>query len=137
LPAERNKTKVDLLRPLSATAQKIIDEQPRIEGCPHVFTTTGRRPVGNFSEHKRAFDAASGVSGWVLHDLRRTARSLLSRAGVSADVAERYIGHVLTGVRGIYDRHEYQTEKARAAEALAALVHRIVEPSANVVQLRG
>ena len=64
----------------------------------------------------------SGVSGWVIHDLRRTARSLLSRAGVPTDHAERCLGHVIGGVRGVYDRHEYYDEKAKAFEALAAQV---------------
>jgi integrase len=71
--------------------------------------------------------------GWTLHDLRRTARSLMSRAGVSADVAERCLGHVISGVRGTYDRHAYFDEKKRAFDTLAALVDRIVNPAANNV----
>ena len=74
--------------------------------------------------------------GWTLHDLRRTARSLMSRAGVSADVAERCLGHVISGVRGTYDRHAYFDEKKRAFEGLAALVERIINPPvANVIPL--
>jgi integrase len=61
-----------------------------------------------------------------LHDLRRTARSLMSRAGVPSDHAERCLGHVIGGVRGVYDRHEYHDEKARAYVALARLIDRIV-----------
>ena len=81
----------------------------------------GKRPqaIGGYNKHKQAIDAASGVTGWVIHDLRRTARSLLSRAGIPSDHAERCLGHVIGGVRGIYDRHEYLDEKARAFEALA------------------
>jgi hypothetical protein len=80
-------------------------------------------------------DKASGVKGWTLHDLRRTARSLMSRAGISSDHAERCLGHVIGGVRGVYDRHEFHAEKRHAFEALAALIERIVNPKANVVQL--
>jgi len=69
--------------------------------------------------------------------LRRTARSLMSRAGVPSDHAERCLGHVIGGVRGVYDRHEYHREKARAFEALAAEIARIVEGgSAKVVTMR-
>ena len=68
------------------------------------------------------------MTGWTLHDLRRTARSLMSRAGVNADHAERCLGHVIAGVRGTYDRHEYHAEKQHAFEALAALIERIVNP---------
>jgi integrase len=74
---------------------------------------------------------------WTLHDLRRTARSLMSRASVPSDHAERCLGHVLPGIRGTYDRHEYLAEKRHAFAALAALVERIVNPpTANVVALR-
>jgi hypothetical protein len=60
----------------------------------------------------------------------------MSRAGVSADVAEMCLGHVLPGVRGVYDRHSYLDEKRRAFEALAALIERILDPQENVVPLR-
>ena len=43
----------------------------------------------------------------------------MSRAGVSADHAERCLGHVIGGVRGVYDRHEFADEKRAAFEALA------------------
>jgi integrase len=77
------------------------------------------------------------VTGWTLHDLRRTARSLMSRAGVPSDHAERSLGHVMLGVRGIYDRHEYLQEKRHAFEALAGQIEHIVNPQRNVVPLRG
>jgi hypothetical protein len=48
------------------------------------------------------------------------------------------LGHVIGGVRGIYDRHEYGREKLLAFEALAAQIERIVNPPAsNVTALRG
>jgi integrase len=68
-----------------------------------------------------------------VHDLRRTARSLMSRAGVPTDHAERCLGHVIGGVRGVYDKYEYLPEKRRAFEALAALIERIVNPTARNV----
>jgi hypothetical protein len=43
----------------------------------------------------------------------------------------------LTGVRGIYDRHEYLAEKKQAFEALAAQIARVVSPQNNVRPLRG
>ena len=77
------------------------------------------------------------TTGWTLHDLRRTARSLMSRAGVQGDHAEQCLGHIIPGVRGVYDRHEYRREKAEAYEALALLIERILNPApANVTQLR-
>jgi integrase len=86
-----------------------------------------KRPVRGFSKFKRTLDQLSGVTGWGLHDLRRTARSLMSRAGVNADIAERCLGHVIAGVRGVYDRHSFLEEKRAAFEALAAEITRILE----------
>jgi integrase len=139
LPPGRNKGMAqrepqDLVRPLSRAAQAIIAEQPRTSAF--VFSA-GRRPLSSVSRLKAQFDTACGTTGWTLHDLRRTARSLMSRAGVPADHAERCLGHVIGGVRGIYDRHNYQAEMARAYEALAAQIERIVHPQENVVTLRG
>ena len=75
---------------------------------------------------------------WRLHDLRRTARSLMSRAGVFSDIAEMVLGHKLTGVRGVYDRHSYASEKRNALEMLARLIGiNINPPKGNVVQIAG
>ena len=61
---------------------------------------------------------------------------MMSRAGVPTDHAERCLGHVIGGVRGVYDKYEYLPEKRRAFEALAALIERIVNPpAANVASL--
>ena len=137
LPAARNKVKIDLARPLSGEARALLAELPAIEGCNYFFVASGNGPIRGFADHKARFDRDCGVTGWTIHDLRRTARSLMSRAGVNADIAERCLGHVIPGVRGVYDRHEYEAEMAHAFEALAAQIERIVNPQENVVPLRG
>jgi len=43
------------------------------------------------------------------------------------------LGHVIGGVRGIYDCFEFEAEKLDAFDRLAALIARIVDPEANVV----
>ncbi len=61
----------------------------------------------------------------------------MSRAGVRPEIAERIMGHVLPGVEGIYDRHEYREEKADALAKLAGLIALILKPPAeNVVPLK-
>jgi integrase len=131
IPAARYKTKHDHVVPLSRAAQACIPPG----GDSWLFTTNGRDAIGNYTWNKTALDEVSGVTDWRLHDLRRTARTLLSRAGVASDHAERCLGHVIGGVRGVYDRHEYLEEKARAFEALAAQIERIVNPQENVVAM--
>jgi integrase len=131
IPAARYKTSLDHVVPLSAMALSVLPER----NGEFVFSKNGHQAMGGYERHKRAIDDASGVNGWVIHDLRRTARSLLSRAGVPSDHAERCLGHVIPGVRGIYDRYEYLEEKARAFEALAGQVQRIINPKDNVVPI--
>ena len=63
---------------------------------------------------------------WTHHDLRRTARSLMSRAGCDQDHAERALGHIVGGLRGVYDRYEFKAEKATVFEALAGQIQRIL-----------
>jgi integrase len=138
LPAARNKTKVDLVRPLTEAALLVLAQ---VNGAGDrmanraVFSVRNGTPITGFWNYKLDFDKACGVTGYTLHDLRRTARSLMSRAGVNADIAERCLGHVIGGVRGVYDRHEYLEEKKRAFEALAGQIDRIVNPQDNVVSI--
>ncbi len=130
IPSARMKGKLEHVIPLSPTAKAILDRIPNVGA--YVFSLDGRKPNGFITTSKNALDKASGVVGWRLHDLRRTARSLMSRAGVAPDTAERCLAHVIGGVRGIYDRHAYYDEKKQAFEALAGLVDRIVNPADNV-----
>jgi integrase len=127
--------------PLTDAARRLLGK-PQKKGF--IFSTTGgKRPFSGFSKSKRALDEKIAelrkkddrrpMPHWVTHDLRRTARSLMSRAGVPSDIAERVLGHAIPGVRGVYDRHSYEAEKRDALERLAALVDRILNPAPNVV----
>jgi integrase len=135
LPASRSKTKVEVVRPLSKAALAILNVLPRIGDYP--FTSNGGlTPIASFSGAKAALDAASGVHNWRLHDLRRSARSLLSRAGVNSDVAEECLGHSRGDIVERYDRHSFIPEMRIAFEKLATLISSIVEPQDNVLPLR-
>ena len=102
-----------------------------------VFPGRGGRQISGWSKYKARLDKVSGVKDWVLHDLRRTARSLMSRAGVQSDIAERVLGHAQQGVKGVYDRHDYADEKAHALRKLAGLIELILRGTAdNVVKMR-
>jgi integrase len=136
IPATRCKTGNEVVLPLSKSAQAVLAALPRIEGGRYPFSGDGRRPIGGFSRFKRDFDKKCGVEGWRLHDLRRTSRSLLSRAGIAPDIAEKCLGHAVGGIRGVYDKHDFAKEKAAAFEALSALIARIVDPQENVTPLR-
>ncbi|MES2494330.1 MAG: tyrosine-type recombinase/integrase [Pseudomonadota bacterium] len=137
IPAEaREKANAGAVK-LPAMALAVINAQPIIAGNPYVFAGRGSGPIGNLGhDKKRLDDRVSLGEPWTIHDLRRTARSLMARAGVRSDVAERTLGHVIAGVEGVYDRHGYSDEKAAALEALATLVGRILQgEQSNVVEL--
>jgi integrase len=125
---------------LPPMAVDVIREQPRFAHSLFVFPAArGKDHFKAYAYWKRALDKATGpLPQWGLHDLRRTARSLMSRAGVTFEVAERVLGHAMGGVAGIYNRHSYVTEKADALRKLAGLLETILRPSTdNVVALRG
>jgi integrase len=139
IPEARYKTDLEHLVPLTDVALQLLGK-PRKRGF--IFTSTdGAKPFSGFSKAKHGLDEAIAklrkdagrppMAPWVLHDLRRTARSLMSRAGVSPDIGERVLGHVIPGVRGVYDRHEYAAEKRDALERLAGVIGEILRPTAH------
>jgi integrase len=112
---------------LPQTALDIIRAQPRFVGNLHVFAGRNGGPTSAFGagQYKARFDELCGVTGWRIHDLRRTARSLMARAGVQTEIAERVLGHAQGELIQIYDRHHYQDEMADALTKLAALIEQI------------
>jgi integrase len=115
----------------------IIKAQQRLASNDHVFAGRGGGGFCGFGASKKTFDAKLPqiTERWTLHDLRRTARSLMARAGVRPEVAERVLGHAVGGVQGVYDRHRYDAEKADALRKLAALIDRIIKQREKVVPL--
>jgi integrase len=109
-----------------------IKEQISRGGEGFVFTSDGgKTPFSGFSKAKVALDRKIAetrkrhkrkpMQHWRFHDLRRTARTIMSRY-TTPDIAERVLGHVIPGVRGVYDLYEYEAEKRAALEKLGAHV---------------
>jgi integrase len=145
IPAERYKAKRPNFVPLSKAALAVIAAQPKHDDCDYVFPSRAKSPYSGFSKSKTKLDKAvfavmkkqakkgakvEPIPNWTLHDLRRTAKTLMARAGVRPDISERVLGHVIAGVEGTYDRHSYAEEKREALEKLAAMVERILNPIA-------
>ena len=130
--------------PLSGLALDIIEAQTRLAASPFVFPAfRGQSHLTSAGVLKRQFVAKlaamgwnsiareSGVEpGWTLHDLRRTARTLLSEIKIDHNDAERVLGHVVgSSIAQIYDRFAFVDEKRRALVALAFFIERmIVDP---------
>ena len=139
IPSEkREKSNAGSLQ-LPQMALDIINGQPKFAGNVHVFAAVkGDGPFNAFSQRKRELDEKISMPHWTIHDLRRTARSLLSRAGVRPDISERVLGHAIPGIAQVYDRHSYDVEKADALNRLATMVNQIVNPppAAKVIKMK-
>ena len=78
---------------LGCLTQELLAELPRFEGGSFVFSSTwGRKPTVGHSSFKIRLDriiaTIAPVDPWQLHDLRRTVRTGLARAGVPVFDAE-------------------------------------------------
>ncbi|HET7448441.1 MAG TPA: site-specific integrase [Methyloceanibacter sp.] len=126
---------------LPTMALDIIRARPRFASNPYIFPgPSGASYFRTYDRAKRALDRAIGpLPQWQLHDLRRTARSLMSRAGVRDEHAERVLGHTIGGVEGIYNRHDHFEQKREALKMLAGLIDNILRGDADekVRRLRG
>lgn len=136
--------------PLSEKARKAIDSVPIIDAGrkaeDFVFSLDGIKPINGRSKWKARLDKlmlaalrerteaeggnpdAVELEHWQLRDLRRTARTLMSRLGVRTEIAELCLAHVKQGVEGTYDRFAYVHEKRQAFDVLASLIDRITNP---------
>jgi integrase len=145
IPKTRTKNGVTRVVPLSTQAQVIIAAQPRSDTTSLIFPgARGDNVCNGWGKAKPALDRASGVTGWVLHDLRRTVATNLQRLGVRLEVTEAVLNHVggsRAGIVGVYQRHTWTDEKQAALQAWADRLDAIIEGRAtesagNVVPLR-
>lgn len=135
---ERQKGHGEVL-PLPGMAVDIIRQRQRMN--EYIFAGL-KGGFNGFAKGKRRLDAAitelngKPIPHWVFHDLRRTSRSLLSRAGVMQEHAERVLGHAQGDLIQVYDQHDYQDERGQALRKLEGLVKMILDPPEdNVVQM--
>jgi integrase len=145
IPRERMKAKRAHVVPLSPLALSIIAEQSKLGA--HVFASTrgaprgGTVPISGWSKFKARLDvlaiealreltgnSEATIPEWRLHDLRRTAASLMTECGVSRFIVSKVLGHAEQGVTGRhYDLYEYLPEKKQALDLWRARLAAIVE----------
>jgi integrase len=156
IAAGRFKSKAEQLVPLTEQMIEILKELPRFKGSDFLFSATlgkkasdiGHRIKKQVDERmvrtlkalarKRGEDPSRvKLEPFVVHDLRRTMRTRLTKLKIPTEVAEAVIGHGKKGLDRIYNLHEFEDEKRDALERWAAHLRSIVEPTpANVVKLR-
>jgi integrase len=96
---------------------------------PLVFSVHGTKPFQSFAVAKRELDERSRVTGWRLHDLRRTCVSGMARLGIAPHVADKILNHqsgTISGVAAVYQRHDFLAERKAALERWSAHVAEIL-----------
>jgi len=164
LPGERTKNAVAHTVPLSPAARDLLRPAlpndakgpppngslvlPGAVGTPFAGWSKAKRALDRAIMHARAEAAAKASTRaaplvpWSIHDLRRTVATGLQRLGVRLEVTEAILNHISGtrgGVAGVYQRHDWATEKRAALDAWAAHVATMVEGRPNagkVVSLR-
>jgi integrase len=137
VPASAYKTGKEHVYPLSGPAAAIVDSLPRRKAGPfllsavHTKSPAGKAPVSGFSHAKVRLDQAIAkraenarkqgielppIPEFTVHDIRRSVATGMIEMGVSAEHVERVLGHELGGVAGIYNRHDYFSEKLAALQ---------------------
>lgn len=84
-----------------------------------LFPSSAATPFTAWSKNKIKLDRISGVTDWVLHDLRRTGRSRLAEwECCSPEIAERLLGHTTaqTRLERIYNRWSHLPQMRAALE---------------------
>lgn len=144
LPSERSKTGIAISIPLPTAVIGWFNElKVRSAGSQYVFPSRRAsvrrgyissdtlnhalaklfgKKVDSKQPPNQNYFAEQNIEHFVVHDLRRTCRSLLAYLGVSSHIAERCLNHKLKGVEGIYNRHDYMDERREALNKLAALI---------------
>lgn len=137
VPAWHYKTDIEHTFPLSAPAIAIIEALPSYKALPeeldkvyYLFPSDkGDKPINGFSKSKEQLDAKIEELGkkaglpplepWTVHDIRRSVKTGMSRLGVPHLHSEQVLGHVLPGIGGVYDKHDYLPEKRAALDVWA------------------
>jgi integrase len=95
----------------------------------YVFPSENGTPFSGFSKGKLAFDKTHTVTGYTLHDCRRTFRTNLTRWNCcNSEIAEMLLAHqVGSKIRRTYDRYSYQDEKREAMLAYETHLKRVLQ----------
>jgi integrase len=70
--------------------------------------------------------AGQDIPAFTIHDLRRTASTLLHENGWPSDVVEKALNHTIAGVRGVYNRAEYEPQRREMLQFWADYIEQLL-----------
>jgi len=129
IPAANNKMGKPKVVYLSKQATALFLELKELSG-KNPLVLAGRneqeQPVCKTSLNAALRSVAFGIEHFTIHDSRRTASTLLNEMGWNSDVIEKALGHEIGGVRGIYNRAEYASQRRDMLQQWADFVHSLM-----------
>lgn len=121
----RHESATDLRIPLVGRAATIVKRRVALVKTGYIFPASGvygftqqktvsamvwmRQPYAQTREEYNR--ARLPVTHWSVHDLRRTGRTQLAALGCRDEVAEAALGHMPSGIVGVYNLHRYDAER--------------------------
>lgn len=141
VPPERFKSGTTHVILLNDGAVEVLQNCPVVGESGLLFPSQADTPISSYARIKNNLAGLSEVSGWRLHDLRRTVASGMARLGTPPQALARVLGHSASAGRGgvlaVYDRHTYDREARAAVDAWGRELMRIVgREQSQVLPLR-
>jgi len=117
IPVDKMKTRKPHIIPLSETSIKILQEAQKLNGSDkYVFLTLNKKVMSDATLN-RALERLGYRHIQTSHGFRHTASTLLNENiqnhGVHTDAIERQLAHVEGGVKGVYNKAEYISERVK------------------------
>ena len=127
IPADRSKNNLAHRVYLTVMARELLEQSEGEHAFPSPTKTEDPIEVNALGHALRRNIGKWDVEYFTSHDLRRTAASYMTAAGISRLVVQKILNHAEPGVTAVYDRHSYDTEKRKALMAWSKKLDTIVE----------
>ncbi len=116
IPAEHTKNGKPHIVYLSTQAAALFRElKPLASGSALVLPGRGSlaRPFAKNALNKALDGVNFDIPQFTIHDMRRTASTLLHERDFPSDVIEKALNHTIGGVRGVYNKAEYSDQRRK------------------------
>jgi len=138
IPVEHSKTGKPHIVFLSRQALALFKELQTLAGGSELVLP-GRgsltKPFAHNSINNSLKVALRGqdIPAFTIHDLRRTASTLLHENGWASDVVEKALNHTIGGVRGVYNRAEYEPQRREMLQFWADYIDQLLASGRVVI----
>ena len=131
IPAENSKTGKPHIVFLSRQSVAMFKELQALAGGS-ALVMPGRGSLTKPFAHNAINNAlkkslqGQDIPAFTIHDLRRTASTLLHENGWPSDVVEKALNHTIGGVRGVYNRAEYEPQRREMLQFWADYIEQLL-----------